>query len=143
VASVMWVNNEIGTVQPIEGLAATAKARGALFHSDAVQGFGKVEIDAGKVPLDALSMSGHKIGAPKGSGAIFVRRGTVLESLFHGGTQERGRRPGTENVAAAIGFARAAELACGERVAEAARLTRLRDRLERGIRERVSDAVIH
>ena len=143
VATVMWVNNEIGTVQPIEQIAAIAKSRGTLFHTDAVQAFGKVEIDAHKVPFDALSMSGHKIGAPKGSGAVFVRRGTVLESLFHGGTQERGKRPGTENVAAAIGLTRAAELACAEREVEVARLTRLRERLERGIRDRVPDAVIH
>lgn len=143
IASVMWVNNEIGTVQPITELAAIAKARGALFHTDAVQALGKVEIDARKVPFDALAVSGHKIGAPKGCGAMFVRRGTVLESLFHGGTQERGKRPGTENVAAAVGLAKAAELACSERVADGARLLKLRDRLEKGIRERVADAVIH
>lgn len=143
IASVMWVNNEIGTVQPVQQLAETAKARGALFHSDAVQAFGKVEIDARRTPFDALSMSGHKIGAPKGCGAIYIRRGTVLESLFHGGTQERGKRPGTENVAAAIGLAKAAELTCAEREAETARLKALRERLERGIRERIPDAVIH
>ncbi len=143
VVSVMWVNNEIGTVQPIEALVATAKARGALFHTDAVQAFGKVDIDARTVMFDALSLSGHKIGAPKGCGAIFVRRGTVLESLFHGGTQERGKRPGTENVAAAVGLAKAAELTCAERVEETTRLRALRERLERGIRERVPDAVIH
>jgi cysteine desulfurase len=139
----MWVNNEIGTVQPVEELAATAKSRGALFHTDAVQAFGKIEIDARKVAFDALAISGHKIGAPKGCGAIFIRRGTVLESLFHGGTQERGKRPGTENVAAAIGLAKAAELACAERQREGERLRSLRERLERGIRERVPDAVIH
>ena len=143
IASVMWVNNEIGTIQPIEQLATIAKANGVLFHTDAVQGFGKVAIDARSTPFDALSMSGHKIGAPKGCGAIYIRRGTVLESLFHGGTQERGKRPGTENVAAAIGLARAAELASQEREAECLRLSALRDRLERGIRARIPDAVIH
>jgi cysteine desulfurase len=143
VVSVMWVNNEIGTVQPIEKLAATAKERGAVFHTDAVQAFGKIEIDARKVMFDALAISGHKIGAPKGCGAIFVRRGTVLEALFHGGSQERGKRPGTENVAAAIGLAKAAELACAERDAECRRLQTLRERLEAGIRERIPDAVIH
>jgi len=143
VASVMWVNNEIGVVQPVERLAEIAHEHGVLFHTDAVQAFGKVEIDARKVPFDALAISGHKFGAPKGCGAIFIRRGTVLEALFHGGTQERGKRPGTENVAAAVGLARAAELACAEREAECARLTQLRERLERGIRERVPDAVIH
>jgi len=143
IATVMWVNNEIGTVQPIAELASTTKSRGVLFHTDAVQAFGKIEIDARSVGFDALSMSGHKIGAPKGCGAVYVRHGTVLESLFHGGTLERGKRPGTENVAAAIGLARAAELACAEREAEVSRLTKLRERLERGIRERVPDAVIH
>jgi cysteine desulfurase len=141
--SVMWMNNEIGSVQPIEELVPAAKAHGALFHTDAVQAFGKVDVDARKVPFDALSLSGHKIGAPKGCGAIFVRRGTVLESLFHGGTQERGKRPGTENVAAAVGLAKAAELSCAERELEVKRLLGLRERLERGIREKVPDAVIH
>ena len=143
IVSVMWVNNEIGTVQDVPALADVARARGALFHTDAVQAFGKVAIDAAKVPFDALSLSGHKIGAPKGCGAIYVRRGTVLESLFHGGSQERGKRPGTENVAFAVGLAKAAELTCAERDAECRRLTGLRERLERGIRERIPDAVIH
>lgn len=143
VATVMWVNNEVGTVQPIPELAAIAKAHGALFHTDAVQAFGKIAIDTKAVPVDALSLSGHKIGAPKGSGAIFVRRGTPLEPLFHGGSQDRGRRPGTENVAFAVGLARAAELAYAEREAECARLSALRDELERGILARVPDAVVH
>ena len=143
IASVMWVNNEVGTIQPIEELAARANARGVLFHTDAVQAFGKVTIDASRVPFDFLSISGHKIGAPKGCGAVFVRRGTVLEPLFHGGTQDRGRRPGTENVAAAVGLARAAELAIAEREEECARLTAFRDRLERAIVAAIPDAVVH
>ena len=143
VASVMWVNNEIGTIQPIEDLAGRATSRGVLFHTDAVQAFGKLTIDARAVPFDILSISGHKIGAPKGCGAIFIRRGTVIEPLFHGGTQDRGRRPGTENVAAAIGLARAAELAVAEREDEWARLAALRDRLERAILDEVPDAVVH
>lgn len=143
VASVMWVNNEIGTVQDIARFAEVAKSRDVLFHTDAVQAFGKVQIDAGKVPFDALSLSGHKIGAPKGCGAIYIRRGTVLESLFHGGSQERGKRPGTENVAAAIGLAKAAEMTCAEREAECRRLEALRHRLERGILAKIPDAVIH
>jgi len=143
IATIMWVNNEIGTVQPVPELAAAAKAAGALFHTDAVQAFGKVEVDAKKVPFDVLSVSGHKIGAPKGIGAVFIRRGTVIEPLFHGGSQDRGRRPGTENVAYVVGFARAAELAVHEREAECARLVRLRDRLEAGILAHVPDAVIH
>jgi cysteine desulfurase len=143
IASVMWVNNEIGTVQPIPALAAMAKSRGALFHTDAVQAFGKVAIDVRSVPVDILSISGHKIGAPKGIGAVFIRRGIVIEPLFHGGAQDRGRRPGTENVAAVIGFARAAELAVAEREEEVNRLERLRIRLEDAILARVPDAIIH
>jgi len=142
-ASVMWMNNEIGTIQPIATMAGMAKERDVLFHTDGVQAFGKVEIDARKVPFDFLAVSGHKIGAPKGCGAAFVRRGTVLESLFHGGTQERGKRPGTENVAAAIGLARAAEMACAEREREVSRLRGLRQELEKGLREKIPDAVIH
>ncbi len=143
IASVMWVNNEIGTIQPIDELARHAKSAGALFHSDAVQAFGKVPIDASAVPFDVLTISGHKIGAPKGIGAVFIRRGLVIEPLFHGGTQDRGRRPGTENVAAVIGLARAAELAVAERDAEWKRLEALRDRLEAGILARVPDAIVH
>ncbi len=141
--SIMWVNNEIGTVQPIPELARRAKAHGIVFHTDAVQAFGKISIDVRETPVDLLTLSGHKIGAPKGSGAIFIRRGTQLESLLHGGSQDRGRRPGTENVAAAVGLARAAELALDEREREMARLGALRDRLERALLERVPDAVVH
>jgi len=143
IASVMWVNNEIGTIQPIADLARHAKSVGAVFHTDAVQAFGNLPIDASAVPFDVLTVSGHKIGAPKGIGAVFIRRGLVIEPLFHGGTQDRGRRPGTENVAAAIGFARAAELAIAEREAHWEQLARLRDRLEAGIVARVPDAVVH
>ena len=141
--SVMWVNNEIGVIQPIAELAAAAKSRGALFHTDAVQAFGRVAIDAGTTPFDLLTISGHKFGAPKGIGALYARRGTPLSSLVHGGSQERGRRPGTENVAAAVGLARAAELATAERDAEWRRLEALRDRLEASLVEAVPDAVVH
>lgn len=143
IASVMWVNNEIGTIQPVAELAAHAKSVGAIFHSDAVQAFGKVAIDVAAVPFDVLSISGHKIGAPKGIGATFIRRGTGIEPLLHGGTQDRGRRAGTENVASIIGFARAAELAVAEREEECRRLETLRDKLEAAIVARVPDAVIH
>lgn len=143
VCSVMWVNNEIGSIQPVPELAAKAKQRGALVHTDAVQAFGKVPIDAQKQQFDFLTISGHKIGAPKGIGALFIRRGTALEPLMHGGTQDRGRRPGTENVAAAVGLARAAELTLSECEAHCARLGKLRQRLEAGILSRVPDAVIH
>ncbi|HVF41217.1 MAG TPA: cysteine desulfurase family protein [Gemmatimonadaceae bacterium] len=143
ICSIMWVNNEIGTIQPVPELAERAKAKGAVFHTDAVQAFGKVLIDASKQRFDLLSISGHKIGAPKGIGALFIRRGTQLRPLMHGGSQDRGRRPGTENVAAAVGLATAAEMMVAEREHEIARLTKLRDRLEQTILSRIPDAVIH
>jgi cysteine desulfurase len=143
VVSVMWLNNEIGTIQPVEELAPIARDHGAVFHTDAVQAFGKVEIDARRTPFDLLSISGHKFGAPKGFGAMYIRRGTVIEPLFHGGSQDRGRRPGTENVAGAVGLAVAAELALAEHESECRRLQALRDRLEQAILAQVPDAVIH
>jgi cysteine desulfurase len=143
ICSVMWVNNEIGTIQPIDELASLVKSRGAIFHTDGVQAFGKVEVDARKTPFDFLAISGHKIGAPKGIGAMYIRRGTPLEPLFFGGTQDRGRRPGTENVAYAVALATAAELALAEHASESARLTALRDRLEAAILAKLPDAVIH
>ena len=143
VCTMMWINNEIGTIQPVPELAARAKERGAVFHTDAVQAFGKVPIDAASMSFDLLTISGHKFGAPKGIGAMFIRRGTPLEPLMHGGSQDRGRRPGTENVAAAVGLARAAELTLAEHETEHARLAALRDRLERALLERVPDAIVH
>jgi cysteine desulfurase len=141
--SVMWVNNEIGVLQDVPALAKRAKARGVVFHTDAVQAFGKVEIDARRAAFDVLSISGHKIGAPKGIGALYIRRGTPIEPLMFGGTQDRGRRPGTENVAMAVGLAKAAELAVAEREHEWAKLEAQRDHLEAAILARIPDAVIH
>ena len=143
VCTIMWVNNEIGSIQPVPALAAKAKQRGALVHTDAVQAFGKIRIDAQTQQFDFLTISGHKFGAPKGIGALFIRRGTHIEPLMHGGTQDRGRRPGTENVAAAVGLARAAELTLAECEAHCARIRKLRDKLEAGILVRIPDAVIH
>jgi cysteine desulfurase len=143
VCSVMWVNNEIGTIQDLPSLAERAKAKGAIVHTDAVQAFGKVRIDAASQQFDLLSLSGHKIGAPKGIGALFIRRGVQLQPLMHGGLQDRGRRPGTENVPYAIGLATAAELALAEHDRECERMEKMRDRLEAAILERVPDAVIH
>jgi cysteine desulfurase len=141
--SIMWVNNEVGTVQDVAALGAAARARGILFHTDAVQALGRVAIDTKNLPVDYLSISGHKVGAPKGIGALFIRRGAPLTPLLHGGSQDRGRRPGTENVAMSIGFARAVELAVGEREQESQRLERLRDSLEAALVARIPDAVIH
>ena len=141
--SVMWVNNETGAIQDVPQLAAHARSVGAVFHTDAVQAFGKVAIDAATTPFDLLTLSGHKIGAPKGIGAIYIRRGTPLEPLFYGGAQDRGRRPGTENVAAAVGLAVAAELTVGEHGTECARVGALRDAFEARLLAAVPDAVIH
>ena len=141
--SVMWVNNEIGTVQPVEEIGALAKSHGAIFHTDAVQAFGKVTIDARQTPFDFLAISGHKIGAPKGIGAMFIRRGTPLEPLFFGGSQDRGRRPGTENVAYAVALATACELTLAEHARESVRLAGLRDRLESAIVAALPDAIVH
>src|SRR3954467_10283465 len=143
ICSMMWVNNEIGTIQPVPELAAKAKERGALVHTDAVQAFGKVRIDAQSQQFDFLTISGHKFGAPKGIGALYIRRGTHIEPLLHGGSQDRGRRPGTENVAAAVGLARAAELTLAECDAHCERIRQLRDRLEAGILAKVPDAIVH
>lgn len=143
VVSIMWVNNEVGTIQDVPRIGAIARARGALMHTDAVQAFGKLPIDVRSQPIDLLSISGHKVGAPKGIGAMFVRRGVQIDPLFHGGTQDRGRRPGTENVAFAVGFATAAELVVVERERECARLRALRDELQEAILAAVPDAVVH
>ena len=141
--SVMWVNNEIGTLQDIPALAAAARGRGILFHTDGVQALGKVAIDTRTLPVDYLSFSGHKVGAPKGIGALYIRRGAPITPLMHGGAQDRGRRPGTENVAMSVGFARAVELAVAEREDECTRLERLRDALEAALLAKIPDAVIH
>jgi cysteine desulfurase len=143
VCTVMWVNNEVGTIQPVPEIAERVKARGGIMHTDAVQAFGKIDIDVSKLPIDLLTISGHKIGAPKGIGAMYIRRGTRIDPLFHGGTQDRGRRPGTENVAYAVALARAAELAIEERETEWARVESLRDSLEQGLLARIPDAVVH
>ncbi len=141
--SVMWVNNETGVIQPIAELAALAKAAGAIFHTDAVQAFGKIAVDATQIPFDFLSVSGHKFGAPKSIGAVFVRRGTPLAPLFFGGSQDRGRRPGTENVPMAVALATAMELTLKEKDAEVARLRALRDRLESLLVACVPEIVVH
>jgi cysteine desulfurase len=143
VCSVMWVNNETGVVQPVPELAAQAHAADVVFHTDAVQAFGKLPLDVATLPVDLLTISGHKIGAPKGIGAIYIRRGTPLEPLFYGGAQDRGRRPGTENVAYAVGLAVAAELTLAEHGAECSRVGGLRDAFEARLLAAVPDAVVH
>jgi cysteine desulfurase len=134
VVSMMWVNNEVGTVQPIAELGARCRAAGIALHSDAVQALGKLRVRVDETPCDLLALSAHKVGGPKGIGALYVRDGMAVEPLIHGGGQESGLRPGTQNVAAAVGFATAVELAVAELESESARLTQLRDRLEEGLR---------
>ncbi len=141
--SVMWVNNETGVIQPVAELAALAKEAGAIFHTDAVQAFGKLDVDLRRLPADFLSVSGHKFGAPKSIGAVFVRRGTPLAPLFFGGSQDRGRRPGTENTPLAVALATAMELTLQERDVEVARLRALRDRLQALLTAALPELVVH
>lgn len=138
VVSVMWANNETGVVQPVGEIAERCAAAGVAFHSDAVPALGRLPVCADRVPAAMLSFSAHKVGGPKGIGALFVRRGTQLAPMVHGGGQERGLRPGTEDVAGALAFAAAAEVAEAEREMSMQRLGALRDRLEAGLRERVT-----
>lgn len=125
--SVMHANNEIGTIQPIQELAEIAHAKGAYFHSDAVQTFGQLPLDVNALGVDLLTLSSHKIYGPKGIGALYIRQGTKITALLHGGKQEREKRPGTENAIGIVGFGKAAEILPTWRDAEAARLTVLRD----------------
>ena len=129
IVAVMWVNNEVGTIQPVEDIARMCDAQGVAFHCDAIQAFGRVPVKLHD-GISSLAISGHKLGAPKGAGALFVRSGTQLHSSQHGGAQERGIRPGTENVAYAVGLSVAVEAAAREQQHEAIRLEQLRDRLE-------------
>ena len=131
--SVMWANNETGVLFPIEKVAELCKAHGAILHTDAVQVAGKIPVDVKKVPVDMLSMSGHKFHAPKGVGIFYVRKGTRLKPFMLGGHQERTRRAGTENVPYIVGLAKACELARLGMADEAVKLTALRDKLEAGI----------
>lgn len=131
--SIMWANNETGVLFPIEKVAEICKAHGAILHTDAVQVAGKIPVDVKKVPVDMLSMSGHKFHAPKGVGIFYVRKGTKVRPFMLGGHQERARRAGTENVPYIVGLAKACELARVGMAEEAAKLAALRDRLEAGI----------
>jgi len=131
--SVMWGNNETGNLFPIEEIGKIAKKYKVRFHTDAVQSVGKVPVDVQACGVDMLVLSGHKIGAPKGVGAIYIRRGTRLTPLIHGGHQERSRRAGTHNVAGIAGLGRACEMAGANLEKNAAHMRRLRDKLEQGI----------
>ncbi len=139
VVSIMWANNETGTVFPVERAAEIVKSRGILFHTDAVQAVGKVPIDLRSLPIDFLVLSGHKLHAPKGVGALYVRKGTPYRPFLIGGHQERGRRGGTENVPGIIALGKACELARQHMDEENTRVRALRDRLEKGLLAAVPD----
>jgi len=141
--SVMWVNNEVGTVQPIARLAERCRAAGVCFHSDAVQALGKVPLSLSDAGCTLATISGHKIGAAKGVGALIVRDRGAVEAIIHGGGQQYGIRPGTENVPGIVGLGRAVELAAAEQAESATRLGALRDELERRVLAIVPDAVIN
>ncbi len=137
--SVMMANNEIGTIQDVKAASMIAHARGALFHTDAVQAIGKLPVDVRELGVDFLSLSGHKIYGPKGVGALYVRRGVPFGPLIRGGHQERGRRAGTENTIGIVGLGKAIEMRSREMAEEAGRLTGLRDMLRQGIEARIPD----
>ncbi|MBN2494677.1 MAG: cysteine desulfurase NifS [Deltaproteobacteria bacterium] len=141
--SVMWANNETGVIFPIERIARICKERGVVFHTDAVQAVGKLPIDLSRTPIDLLSLSGHKLHAPKGIGALFVRKGAKMVPLIIGGHQEGGRRAGTENAASIVGLGVAAELAASQIQTENREVRRLRDRLQQGILKSCKDAVLN
>ena len=141
--SVMHANNEIGTVQPIAELAEIAHANGALMHTDAVQSLGKIAVDVRALGVDLLSLSAHKFNGPKGTGALWIKRGTRMMPTMTGGKHERNRRAGTENVPAIVGLGIAARVAVNKLTSEGDRLARLRDRLEDGILRGVSGTAIN
>ena len=142
-ATVMQANNELGTVQPIEEIGRIAAEADIYLHSDAVQSVGKIMVDVKALEVDLLSLSGHKIYAPKGVGALFVKSGTRVRQFFYGGHHQRGFRPGTENVAGIVGLGKAAELARSALASDATRIARLRDMLEQGLLARVPDIKVN
>lgn len=143
VVSLMWANNETGVLFPVEAVAERVHKRGAVFHTDAVQAVGKVPIQMADNKIDMLALSGHKLHAPKGVGALYVRRGTKFAPFLLGGHQEHGRRGGTENVAGIIGLGKAAELAAAKMDEENTRVKALRDKLEQTLLEKIPNAMVN
>ena len=135
--SIMFANNEIGTIQPIKEIGAICREKKVLFHTDAVQAVGSVPVDVKEMNIDLLSLAGHKLYGPKGIGALYIRRGIRIDNLIHGGGQERGRRAGTENIPGVVGLGKAIEIATENIEENRARLTVLRDKLIDGILERI------
>jgi len=141
--SVMYANNEIGTIQPIEQIGEIAKEHGIIFHTDAVQALGAVRIDVKKQHIDLMSMSAHKVGGPKGIGAMYIRKGVKIDNFIHGGEQERGKRAGTEGVQNIVGFGKAIELAGKNFDEHVEKLTVVRNRLIEGIKANIPDVVLN
>ncbi len=142
IVSVMWANNETGTLFPVEQMAEMAHAKGVMFHTDAVQAVGKIPLALKNTKIDMLSLSGHKLHAPKGVGVLYLRRGTRFRPLLRGGHQERGRRAGTENSASIVGLGKAAELALANLEHENTYVRTLRDRLQKGLLAAVSHCFV-
>ncbi|WP_339137473.1 MAG: cysteine desulfurase NifS [Candidatus Electrothrix sp. GW3-4] len=143
IVSVMWANNETGVLFPVEEMAALAKERGILFHTDAVQAVGKIPINLRESQIDFLSLSGHKLHAPKGVGVLYVRKGSPFVPFLHGGHQEHGRRGGTENVASIVGLGRACQLAGEMMKEENTRVRALRDKLEQGLMSSIPKSILN
>jgi cysteine desulfurase len=143
IVSIMWANNETGVIFPIKEVAQAVREKGIVFHTDAVQAVGKIPIDVQRVPIDMLSLSGHKLHAPKGVGALYVRKGTKFSPFLIGGHQEKGRRGGTENVASIIGLGKACELAAKHIKEENKQVKSLRNKLEQAILHRIPNAMVN
>ncbi|WP_054029421.1 cysteine desulfurase NifS [Desulfatitalea tepidiphila] len=143
IVTLMWANNETGVIFPVEEVAERVRTRGAVFHTDAVQAVGKLPINMGENDIAMLALSGHKLHAPKGVGALYVRKGTKFAPFLLGGHQEHGRRGGTENVAAIVGLGKAAELAAAKMEEENTRVKALRDRLENGLIQAIPNAIVN
>ncbi|WP_297130531.1 cysteine desulfurase NifS [Terrisporobacter sp.] len=135
--SIMYANNEIGTIQPIKEITEIAHEHGALMHTDAVQAAGNIPVDVKELGVDLMSMSGHKIYGPKGIGSLYMKKGVRIQNLIHGGAQERRKRAGTENIPAIVGYGKAAEIAKGNMESHISELTRLRNKLIDGVLERI------
>ena len=143
IVTIMWANNESGVIFPIEKISQIVKERGAVFHTDAVQAVGKIQIDLNKIDVDMLSLSGHKLHGPKGVGALYVRKGTKFSPFLIGGHQESGRRGGTENVASVVGLGKASELAADYMEEENTRVKQLRNKLESELLKQIPNTIIN
>jgi len=143
IVSMMWANNETGVIYQMDEIAAAVREKGVVFHTDAVQAVGKLKVDVKKTQVDMLALSGHKIHAPKGVGALYLKKGTKFSPFLIGGHQEHGRRGGTENVASIVGLGKAAELAKQQLDASALKTSALRDKLEKNLLERIPHSMVN